>query len=149
MPRVPVAPYAPRVLKSSHFMRCLSILMLGLLAYAADPRETKITAAEASFGKCWDARDTECLARLVTDDFVQITRTARLMDKASSLEGMKTGIHSRRDPNTPAPPRRDLKIRFYGNTAIETYVETGPGPSRGLAPLGCHQPHPKADSAEE
>ena len=109
-------------------MRFLPILMLALLADAADPREAQVAAASTSFGKCWNTRDTECLSKLVTDDFVQITRTARLVDKAGFLEGMKSGNYSQGDPNAPAPQRRDVKVRFYGDTAIVTFVQASRGP---------------------
>ena len=102
--------------------------MLGLLAYAADPREADIAAASKSFGNCWNTRDTECLSKLVTDDFVQVVRTGALMDKTAFLEGVKAGRYSRNDP---ASPSRDEKVRFYGSTAIVTYVRTSPGPSYG------------------
>ncbi len=102
--------------------------MLTAFAYAADPREAQITAAGAAFYKCWDTRDTGCLSKLVTDDFVQVVRTGRLVDKAGFLEGMKAGRYSQHDPNANTPDPRDLKIRFYGNTAIQTFVQAGPGP---------------------
>jgi hypothetical protein len=116
-------------------MRILSILALGAIAYAVDPRDAQTAAAEKSFGKCWDTRDTECLSRLVTDDFVQITRTATMTDKAGFLEGIKAGKYSQSNSNAPDPPLRNVKFRYYGNTAIQTYVVTGPGPSSGGSSL--------------
>jgi hypothetical protein len=112
-------------------MRVLTLCLLGLGAYAADPRESAVMAARAVFSKCWNARDTACLSKLVTDDFVQVTRTARLMDKTGFLEGMKAGRYSRTEPGTPEPPERERKIRFYGNVAIVTSVQAGTGLTYG------------------
>ena len=113
-------------------MRLLSILLLAAVAYAADPREAEIHAALAAFDKCWDARDTECLSKEVTDDFVQITRAATLRSKTTFLEGMKAGRYSQTDPNNP-PKIRDMNIRFYGITAIQTFTFNGPvGPGREM-----------------
>jgi hypothetical protein len=106
-------------------MRLFPILILGLLAYAADPREPAIDAAGTSFVHCWDTRDTECLSKLVTDDFVLVTRNGKLMDKAGFLDGMKAGRYSQSAASATPSPRRDEKVRFYGNTAIVTYAETG------------------------
>jgi len=100
-------------------------LILAALAYAADPREAQINAAQASYWNCWSAADTECLSQLVTDDFVWISGSGKRRDKAEFLARMKAGTSPKGNPPTgtltAASVAPDLRIRFYGDTAVVTW----------------------------
>jgi Domain of unknown function (DUF4440) len=100
----------------------LTVVLYSVLSFAADPREAQVVAANDAFWNCWDARDTACLDKLVTDDFVQVPRSSnRFVDKAGFLAGMKAGSYSRLDPGQTRQAG-ERKVRFYGDTAVLTYV---------------------------
>ena len=106
-------------------MRLCMFVLLAASVYAADPREEQICAAQASFWNCWSSADTACLSKLVTDDFVQISGTGKRRDKVEFLAGMKAGTFSKGTPPaaalSAASVAPDLRIRFFGNTAVATW----------------------------
>ena len=106
-------------------MRLLTFLFLTTLAYAADPREAAVTAASESFGKCWNAHDVDCLGKLLTEDAI-LEGGGTFIDKSAFLTRMKDGRYGQ---FYDAAGRREVKTRFYGGTAVETFYQTSPSPN--------------------
>ena len=94
-------------------MRLLSILIFATIAHAADPRETQVKEAAASYQKCFAGRDMECLFRLLTDDFVLIRPNGDVYDRAGLLTALKDEKIVARSSNWD-----QSVIRFYGTTAL-------------------------------
>jgi hypothetical protein len=121
-------------------MRFIFVLVFAMMANAADTREAEVMAASNSFDKCWDSRDVACLSKATTEDFILISRRADIRERAAFLEGMKSGSYSQ---TAGSAKIRDQKVRFYGNTAIQTRVENTPTP---IGPRGAqNQPVVAAD----
>jgi hypothetical protein len=111
-------------------MKFILVLTIALAAHAADSREAEVLAAQDAFLRCWDARDVACLSKIVTDDFILFNRFEPF-DREAFLKGMSAGIF----PHTPPDVKtRDLKIRFYGTTAIRTQIQNQPTP---IGPRGA------------
>ena len=61
-------------------------------------------------------------SRYVTDDYMLINRDGSVMNKAQSMEGIRQG-----DRTVLHPSPIDLKMRVYGDTAIQTFHDSALG----------------------
>src|SRR6266581_77227 len=59
--------------------------------------------------------DVAALDAITSDDYTMINRNGRLMDKAQTMSGIKTG-----DIKITFNEVSDLKVRVYGDTAVVT-----------------------------
>lgn len=97
------------------------LLGLTISLWAADPRENEIFNREKAFWSVWNDRDPDAMAKLVTDDFFQIARTARSFNRDEFLKNLKAGGYTKTSQEFTRPA--DLLVRFYGpSTAIATYT---------------------------
>jgi len=93
---------------------------------AADSRDSQIVDREKAFGDAWEKRDPQAMARVITDDFLIVTRASTIMDRKQFLDGLKGGSFSQNNRDRVQMPK-DLLIRYYGpSTAVVTYSDQGP-----------------------
>lgn len=95
--------------------------------HAADRAE--ITAGESAFGGAFVSGDVATLDRLLDDSFVGVDTTGAYYDKAGALADARQGPHLVEDRV------HDLKIAFFGNTAVAQALETEIGPEPERKPL--------------
>lgn len=103
------------------------------LAGAAPPSASDdlaaITRGEDAFGGAFVTGDAATLDRLLDDDFMGVQASGTLYDKKQALQWVSEG------PNNTFDRVDDLKVRFYGDTAIAQGHESERGPAPELKPL--------------
>jgi hypothetical protein len=105
-------------------MKALALFSLAsVMSLCAQSRDLDIRKAHEAFASCWDNRDVACLDKMITADFIDVARTARMLNRREFLDGMKDGRFSKGFP-LPA----GALIRSYGQTAVVTYETKEPGP---------------------
>jgi hypothetical protein len=70
---------------------------------AADAGETVINDREKAFENAWDTRDATAMAKLITDDYVMITRRGAMGGGKAFIEQFKNGGYADRDPKDSFP----------------------------------------------
>lgn len=92
---------------------------------AVDSRDSQIIDRERAFGDAWEKRDPQEMAKVITEDFVIVTRTTTIMNRKEFLDGLKGGSFSQNSRDKVQIPK-DLLIRYYGpSTAVVTYSDQG------------------------
>jgi len=107
--------------------------MVLTLAGAAPPPEADdlaaITRGEDAFGGAFVSGDAAALDRLLDDGFVGAQPDGTLYSKQEALNWGRTG------PNSTFDHVDDLRVRFFGDTAIAQGHESERGPAPELKPL--------------
>ena len=88
-----------------------------------------ITRGEDAFGGAFVTGDAATLDRLLGEDFVGVQVSGALYDKKQALQWASEG------PNTTFDHIDDLKVRFYGDTAIAQGHESERGAAPEFKPL--------------
>src|SRR5579884_523354 len=78
---------------------------------AADARDSQIVNRERAFGDAWEKRDPQAMAKVITDNFVIVTRATTIMDRKQFLDGLKGGSFSQNSRDKDQMPK-DLLIRY-------------------------------------
>ena len=105
-------------------MRTLIAVSLLVATYlAADSPDAEILRAEENFAAAWNKRDADAMAKLITDDFIQIARTNNLYTRQKFLDGLKAGQYS--TGVEKFQKRADYLVRVYGNAAVVTFSREG------------------------
>ncbi len=71
-------------------------------------------------------RDTRVLDRIFADDYMIITSSGEVLTKSQLLERVESG----RDAPEPLN-QEDVKVRVYGNVAVQTSLDTYRGREKG------------------
>jgi ketosteroid isomerase-like protein len=102
-----------------HLACCCALIALGALSVAqqADPRETKLAVLERLWNEAQVNRDSSALDALVSSKFVNTEWDGEVSDKQKFLADI-------RDPRfkPTQATTQDLKVNFFGDTAIVTGV---------------------------
>jgi ketosteroid isomerase-like protein len=115
------------------------IVVVGLLTACADGNSTKesdmkdnaeseLTALEKEWAQAFVKNDAEAIARYMADDWSVISPEGNVIDRATFLGLIKSGVlsHDRME-------FAEVKVRVYGDTAVVTSRATSKGKFRGEA----------------
>lgn len=108
---------------------CLALLFLGSLASAAqqaDPREGKLLVLERLWNEAQVNHDAAALEQLVSSRFVNTEWDGEVSDKQQFLSDIKDPLFKPTLANI-----QDVKMNFFGDTAVVTGVYHTAGTYRG------------------
>ena len=88
---------------------------VGAQAASSAAVEEQIKKIEKDRAAAVTQADVAALDAITSDDYTMINRNGRLMDKAQTMSGIKTG-----DIKITSNEVSDLKVRVYGDTAVVT-----------------------------
>jgi ketosteroid isomerase-like protein len=115
------------------------IVMVGLLTACEDRNSTKepdmkdnaeneLTALEKEWAQAFIKNDAEAIARYMADDWTVISPDGNVIDKATFLGLIKSGVLTHDDMEFT-----EVKARVYGDTAVVTSRATSKGKFGGEA----------------
>ena len=107
-------------------------VMTGAAHATTDPRESDrqtVIAGERAWGQAFVTGNVETIQRLLADDFQGVGPRGDVYSKADMLKDVAEG------PNGTADSVEDIRVRFYGDTAVAQAREheVGPPPERKSA----------------
>ena len=104
----------------------LAVCAIGLAAQHADPRESRLLVLERLWNEAQVNRDAAALDELVSSRFVNTEWDGEISDKQKFLADIK-------DPRfrTTSANIQDLKMNFFGDTAVVTGVYHTQGTYQG------------------
>lgn len=104
----------------------LAVSAIGLAAQHADPRESRLLVLERLWNEAQVNRDAAALDELVSSRFVNTEWDGEISDKQKFLADIK-------DPRfrTTSANIQDLKMNFFGDTAVVTGVYHTQGTYQG------------------
>ena len=114
-----------------------ALLLLPALArpvHAADAKapmpayEDSVRALESARGQALMHADTLALARMIADEFVEISRFGGLRTKADNMRDISSG-----DLKLATVKYDDQKVRLYGDVAVLTGIADNTGTFHGFA----------------
>lgn len=109
---------------------CLLLAVCSSLAFAqqSDPRETKLLVLERMWNEAQVSRDASALDALVSDRFVNTEWDGGVSDKQRFLADIKDPLFK---PSLVTI--QDVKMNFFGNTAVVTGTYHTAGTYKGTA----------------
>ena len=116
--------------KTLFLLLILSALSLLVLPAQAKPKndqeaEQAITKFEQEWADAYVKADTAALGRIEAEDYVLIDPEGKLLSKADDMRDVKSG-----DFKVETFKVDNLKVRFYGKTAVVTGIATLKGTSK-------------------
>src|SRR2546428_5303109 len=110
--------------KTLFLLLILSALSLLVLPAQAKPKndqeaEQAITKFEQEWADAYVKADTAALGRIEAEDYVLIDPEGKLLSKADDMRDVKSG-----DFKVETFKVDNLKVRFYGKTAVVTGIAT-------------------------
>ena len=93
------------------------------VAETANPDVMKVAE---KFFDCWASKDTACMAKILTDDFVMVPRLARLLDKKTFISELTAGRFSTSSDGRELAKQPDFRVRMFGSAAIMTFNRSSP-----------------------
>ena len=108
------------------FCLFLALCATGLAAQQADPRESKLTVLERLWNEAQVNRDSAALDALVSSRFVNTEWDGEVSDKQKFLADIKDPRFKPSQANI-----QDLKINFFGDTAVITGIYHTAGTYQG------------------
>ena len=116
------------MLRNIFFCLFLALCVVGVAAQKADPRESKLTVLERLWNEAQVNRDSAALDALVSSRFVNTEWDGEISDKQKFLADIKDPRFKPSQANV-----QDLKINFFGDTAVVTGVYHTAGTYQGKA----------------
>src|SRR6266705_2028940 len=104
----------------------LSVTASRLIAQATAP-EDSVRAVEQSRAQALLRADTAALARMVADEFVEISRLGQLRTKADNIRDIASGAL-----RLTSVKYDSLTVRIYGEVAVLTGIADNTGTFRGI-----------------
>ena len=114
------------MLRKISFCILLALSAVGLAAQQADPRESKLMVLERLWNEAQVNRDSAALDALVSSRFVNTEWDGEISDKQKFLADIKDPRFKPSQANV-----QDLKINFFGDTAVVTGVYHTAGTYQG------------------
>jgi ketosteroid isomerase-like protein len=110
------------------FSSCLILAAVGMRAQQADPRENKLLVLERLWNEAQVNRDAPALDALVSSRFVNTEYDGEVSDKQKFLADIKDPLYK-----PTLATIQDVKMNFFGDTAVVTGVYHTQGTYQGRA----------------